>query len=54
MPMLTRIGNGKFDKAIETIIEKVDKFEISSLDFLFPWHIDEDPINKARRKHIYR
>jgi hypothetical protein len=54
MPMLTRIGNGKFDKAIESIIEKVDKFEISSLDFLFPWHTDEDPINKARRKHIYR
>jgi hypothetical protein len=53
MPMLTRIGSGKFDKAIQTMVEKVDKFEISSLDFIFPYEIDEDPINKSRRKLIY-
>jgi hypothetical protein len=51
--MLNRIGTGNFDRAIQIIVEKIDRFDINSLDFLSPMESDEDPINKSRRKLVY-
>lgn len=53
IPMLNRIGAGKFDRAIQIIVEKIDDFDINTLDHLSPLEADEDPVNKSRRKLVY-
>jgi hypothetical protein len=34
-------------------VEKIDNFDINSLDRLSPLEADEDPINRSRRKLVY-
>jgi hypothetical protein len=45
-PMLLRIGKGNFDRALQIVVEKIDKFDPSTLDHIFPLAFDEDPLNK--------
>jgi serine/threonine protein kinase len=54
VPMLNRIGKGNFDRAIQIIMEKMDKFDPSTLDHIFPLSFDVDPLNKQRRKLVYK
>jgi hypothetical protein len=54
VPMFTRIAKGKFDRAIQIIVEKIDNFDINSLDRTFPLMVDDDLINKQRRKLVYK